>query len=94
VFSENTKRIFRVAKQLQAGLVGVNAVNVLFPNAPFGGYKSSGVGKELGKYALQHYTETKTIFIRQVPHYLSAIAMILTNTAHHEKLNDLRLCEI
>jgi aldehyde dehydrogenase (NAD+) len=91
VFSENTKRIFRVAKKLQAGLVGVNAVNVLFPNAPFGGYKSSGVGKELGKYALQHYTETKTIFIRQVSHHPLVIAIILTNTAHRENPNVLGL---
>ncbi|KAI9743691.1 MAG: hypothetical protein M1818_003007 [Claussenomyces sp. TS43310] len=63
-FTEDIKRIFRVTKSLQAGLVGVNAVCILFPNAPFGGFKSSGVGKELGKYALQHYTETKTIFFR------------------------------
>jgi aldehyde dehydrogenase (NAD+) len=63
IFSEDTKRIFRVAKALEAGLVGVNAVNMLFPNAPFGGYKSSGSGKELGKLALDAYTEVKTIFI-------------------------------
>ena len=88
MFSENTKRIFRVAKQLQAGLVGVNAVNVLFPNAPFGGYKSSGVGKELGKYALQHYTETKTIFIRQVLKHPSVNATVLIDVAHHEKLSN------
>jgi aldehyde dehydrogenase (NAD+) len=55
--------MFRITKRLQAGLVGVNAVNILFPNAPFGGYKSSGVGKELGKYAILDYMATKTIFI-------------------------------
>jgi hypothetical protein len=39
---------------------------MLFTNAPFGGYKSSGVGKELGKYALMDYVSTKGIFIRYV----------------------------
>ncbi|KAL4939247.1 hypothetical protein BDV06DRAFT_214466 [Aspergillus oleicola] len=64
VFTEDTRRIFRVTKHLQAGIVGVNAVNRLFPNAPFGGFKSSGVGKELGKYGLQDYVSTKTIYIK------------------------------
>lgn len=44
--------------------MGINAGVALFPNAPFGGYKSSGVGKELGRYALDDYTNTKTIYIR------------------------------
>ncbi|KAL6231965.1 hypothetical protein BDW75DRAFT_243393 [Aspergillus navahoensis] len=64
VFTNETKRVFRVTQQLQAGIIGVNSVNMLFANAPFGGYKSSGVGKELGKYALMDYVSTKTIFIR------------------------------
>lgn len=64
VFTKDISRAFRVTKQLQAGLVGVNAGVALFPNAPFGGFKSSGVGKELGKYALEHYTNTKTIYVK------------------------------
>ncbi|TVY92217.1 Aldehyde dehydrogenase, cytosolic [Lachnellula willkommii] len=64
VFTEDISRVFRVTKHLQAGSVGVNAGVALFPNAPFGGFKSSGVGKELGKYALDHYTNTKTIYVR------------------------------
>ncbi|KAG9665041.1 aldehyde dehydrogenase, allergen Cla h 10, partial [Aureobasidium melanogenum] len=63
LFSRDVKRVLRVAKALEAGLVGVNAGVALFPNAPFGGYKTSGVGKELGRYALEDYTNTKTIFI-------------------------------
>ncbi|KAL6229057.1 Aldehyde/histidinol dehydrogenase [Aspergillus navahoensis] len=59
VFIEDTKRIFRVTKRLQAGIVGANVLNMLFSNPPFGGYKSSGVGKELGKYALSDYSATK-----------------------------------
>ncbi|KAL3474477.1 Aldehyde/histidinol dehydrogenase [Aspergillus californicus] len=64
IFTEDMERVFRLTKRLEAGTVGVNAVNMLFPNAPFGGYKSSGVGKELGKYALRDYSATKTIYIK------------------------------
>jgi len=56
--------MFRVGKQLRAGTVGVNAISQLFPQTPFGGFKKSGSGRELGKYSLLDYTETKTIFIR------------------------------
>ncbi|KAK4942819.1 hypothetical protein LTR10_017579 [Elasticomyces elasticus] len=63
VFTRDVKRVLRVSKALEAGLVGVNAGVALFPNAPFGGYKTSGVGKELGRYALDDYQNTKTIFI-------------------------------
>ena len=55
--------MFRVTKQLRAGTVGVNGISMLFPQTPFGGYKKSGLGRELGKYALLDFTEPKTIFI-------------------------------
>ena len=64
VFSRDIKRVLRVAKALQAGIVGVNSGLALFPNTPFGGHKMSGMGKELGKYALDDFTNLKTIYIR------------------------------
>jgi acyl-CoA reductase-like NAD-dependent aldehyde dehydrogenase len=64
VFSESYQRIFRVGKELRAGTVGINAISQLFPQTPFGGYKTSGQGRELGKYALADFTEPKTIFIK------------------------------
>lgn len=64
IFSESYQRIFRVSKALRAGTVGVNAISQLFPQTPFGGYKSSGQGRELGKYALTDFTEPKTIFLK------------------------------
>jgi aldehyde dehydrogenase (NAD+) len=64
LWTEDHRRILRVTKQLQAGHIGVNAGVALFPTAPFGGYKSSGVGKEMGKLALQDYTNVKSIYIR------------------------------
>lgn len=64
VFTEDVKRIFRVSQALEAGSIGVNSGVALFHNVPFGGYKTSGSGKELGKYALADYQNTKTIYIR------------------------------
>ena len=52
-----------VARRLQAGTVWVNTYNFYDPAAPFGGYKFSGFGRDLGKEALDNYTETKTVWI-------------------------------
>jgi acyl-CoA reductase-like NAD-dependent aldehyde dehydrogenase len=64
VFTENIRTSLRVEKRLRAGTVGINAISQLFPQTPFGGYKSNGQGRELGKYALFDFTEPKTIFIK------------------------------
>jgi len=63
VFTEDVSRIFRVTKQLQAGSVGVNAGVALFPNAPFGGFKSSGVGKEWYAWRDSRIAPGDTIFV-------------------------------
>ena len=52
------------AKAVKAGTVWVNSHNTLDPNAPFGGYKQSGIGREHGRAALEAYLETKTIIMR------------------------------
>merc|ERR1712000_318407 len=54
----------RVANGLKAGTVWVNSYNLLTPQASFGGYKSSGIGRELGEAALANYTELKTVHMR------------------------------
>ena len=48
---------------LKAGTVWINTVNVFDPASPFGGFKESGLGRELGADALQHYTETKSVWV-------------------------------
>ena len=53
----------RSAKALQAGVISVNSNSSVHTEAPFGGYKMSGIGRELGMSALDLYTETKNIFI-------------------------------
>ena len=49
--------------ELKAGTVWVNCYDVFDAAAPFGGFKMSGIGRELGEYALQLYTETKTVYV-------------------------------
>lgn len=52
VFTKDIDRAFRVANKFQAGTCWVNCANMLDMQVPFGGYKQSGIGKELGEYAL------------------------------------------
>jgi acyl-CoA reductase-like NAD-dependent aldehyde dehydrogenase len=63
VWTRDIARGHKVAAQLQAGTVWLNQYNWYDPGAPFGGYKQSGFGRELGREALHHYTETKTVFV-------------------------------
>jgi len=53
----------RLAAGIKAGTVWVNCYNVFDAAAPFGGYKMSGIGRELGEEALNNYTETKTVVV-------------------------------
>ncbi|GAA5980699.1 hypothetical protein JCM5350_006356 [Sporobolomyces pararoseus] len=63
VFSQNITRALRTASRLQAGTAWINNYNMLHSQAPFGGFKQSGIGRELGEYALKNYTNVKTINI-------------------------------
>jgi len=53
----------RAARALQSGVISVNSNSSVHTEAPFGGYKMSGIGRELGMAALDLYTETKNVFI-------------------------------
>jgi len=61
VFTTNIKTAIKVQNLLEAGTVWVNCYNTFFSSAPFGGFKQSGIGRELGEYGLQEYTQVKTI---------------------------------
>ncbi|KAJ5768899.1 hypothetical protein N7520_003458 [Penicillium odoratum] len=61
VFTQDINKAMRVASEFESGMVGINCVSVNFLNAPFGGRKQSGLGRECGRSALEHFTEPKTI---------------------------------
>ena len=63
VWTRDVSKAHAVAAQLEAGTVWINQYNWYDSGAPFGGYKQSGFGRELGRQALAHYTETKTVFV-------------------------------
>ncbi|KAH9481979.1 Aldehyde dehydrogenase [Psilocybe cubensis] len=64
VFTKDVSRAIRFIKGLEAGQVGVNTTGNAHPDLAFGGWKGSGIGRELGDHAIHAYTEVKTIFIR------------------------------
>ena len=63
LWTENLRNAHYVANRLKAGSVWVNCYNVTDPASPFGGYKESGFGREMGSYALNNYTEVKSVWI-------------------------------
>jgi len=63
VWSRDISKAHRTAEQLRAGTVWINCYNVFDPAIPFGGYKQSGWGREMGHEMLELYTETKTVVV-------------------------------
>ncbi len=64
VWTRDISRAHKVARSLKAGTVWVNCYNQLDPISPFGGYKQSGFGRELGKYAIDLYTQIKSVWMK------------------------------
>ena len=63
IFSTNINRVFNVAKAMRTGRIWVNTYNQFPAGAPFGGYKKSGIGREVYKDAIKNYQQVKNIFI-------------------------------
>jgi len=63
VITRDIGKALRISNSLRAGTVWVNCYNAFSCASPFGGFKSSGVGRELGEYGLQNYTEVRSVII-------------------------------
>ncbi|KAH8807258.1 Aldehyde/histidinol dehydrogenase [Xylogone sp. PMI_703] len=66
VFTNDITRALRVASELESGMVGINCMSLFMLNAPFGGMKQSGTGREMGKAGILAWLETKTMIIKMV----------------------------
>ena len=64
VHTKNVNTAITVSNALRAGTVWINCYNMINYQAPFGGFKESGIGRELGSYALENYTQVKTVHYR------------------------------
>jgi aldehyde dehydrogenase (NAD+) len=63
VWTRDVKKAHSVSRRLKAGTVWINTYGLMDASLPFGGYKSSGFGRELGAHAVEHYTEMKTVWL-------------------------------
>jgi len=64
VFTKDLDKALTISNSIQAGTVWVNTYHAISSQAPFGGYKMSGIGRELGSYGLSQYTQVKTVTIK------------------------------
>lgn len=64
VWTKDLSKAMLVARRLESGVVWINGYDLFHPAVPFGGYKESGIGREMGKSALELYTQEKAIWIK------------------------------
>jgi len=64
VWTRDVSKAHAIAGEVRAGTVWINCYDVFSAAAPFGGFKQSGIGRELGEYGLQQYTEVKTVTVK------------------------------
>ena len=63
IWTKDIQKAHRVARSIKAGTVWINTYNMYDPAAPFGGYKASGYGRDLGRESLNGFLETKTVWV-------------------------------
>jgi betaine-aldehyde dehydrogenase len=63
IWTSNGARALRVARGLETGTISINSNTSVRVTTPFGGFKQSGIGRELGPHALEHYTELKNVYM-------------------------------
>jgi acyl-CoA reductase-like NAD-dependent aldehyde dehydrogenase len=65
IWTNDLKRALRVARKVESGVLSINCNNSVHVEAPFGGFKQSGIGRDLGMSAMEGYTELKNIYIAE-----------------------------
>jgi len=63
LWTRDLSRALRVSRLIESGVLSVNCHNSVHVEAPFGGYKTSGLGRDLGMAAMDGYTETKNVYV-------------------------------
>ncbi len=63
IWTRDITRAHRFAKEIKAGVIWINTFNMFNAASPFGGYKQSGYGREMGKHALEMYTHVKSVWV-------------------------------
>ena len=65
IWTGNLSRALRVSRAVQSGVLSVNCHNSVHVEAPFGGFKTSGLGRDLGMAAMEGYTELKNVYVAE-----------------------------
>ena len=65
VWTNNLSRAFRVTRAVQSGVLSVNSHSSVHVEAPFGGFKQSGLGRDLGMAAMEGYSEVKNVYVAE-----------------------------
>ena len=63
IWTRDIKKALRAARAVRAGTVWINTYNMYDAASPFGGYKQSGFGRDLGVHALEQYTQVKSVWV-------------------------------
>jgi acyl-CoA reductase-like NAD-dependent aldehyde dehydrogenase len=63
VWTRDISRALRVARRVESGVISINSNSSVHVEAPFGGFKQSGIGRDLGTAAMEGYTELKNVYI-------------------------------
>jgi acyl-CoA reductase-like NAD-dependent aldehyde dehydrogenase len=65
IWTNDLRRALRISRQVESGVLSVNSHSSVHVEAPFGGFKQSGIGRDLGMNAMEGYTELKNIYIAE-----------------------------
>jgi len=90
IWTTNLKAGHRIASKIQAGTVWMNLHNFVFPTGPYGGYKDSGIGRELGREGLLALTQTKSVMLSLYDPPFKFCDIVISASRHYASLHPQR----